>query len=62
MSRLKKIYMKLLQNRNKKLSMYNNKVKNLIKNTDFKLHNIHQQIGILRTPSNIQDRDFSKNS
>ena len=29
------------------------KVKNLIKNTPSKLHNIHQRRGVLRIPSNI---------
>ena len=29
------------------------KVENLIKNEHFKLHNIQQRRGVLRTPSNI---------
>ena len=38
------------------------KDKNLIRNTPFKLHNIHERNGVLRTPSNIQDGDFCKTS
>ena len=38
------------------------KVEYVIKNTPSKLHPIHQCIGVLRTPSNIQDGDFCKNS
>ena len=38
------------------------KVKNLIKNTPFMLHNIHQHRGALRTPPSLQDGDFCKNS
>ena len=34
------------------------KIKNLIRNTPLKLHNIHQRRDILRVPSNMQDGDF----
>ena len=37
-------------------------MKNVIKITPFKLRNIHQRRGVLRTPLNIQDGDFCKNS
>ena len=37
-------------------------VKNLIKNTPFKLHHKHQCRGVLGTPSNILHGDFCKNS
>ena len=37
-------------------------VKNLIKNTPFKLHHKHQCRGVLATPSNILHGDFCKNS
>ena len=52
----------MLQKRNKKFPIYSKKVKKLIKNTAFKLLNIHQVRGVLRTPSNTQDKDSSKNS
>ena len=38
------------------------KVKNFIKNTPSKLYHIHQRRGVLRSPSDIQDGDFCKNS
>ena len=38
------------------------KIKNLIKKTSFKLHNIHKRRGVLRTAPNFQDGDFCKNS
>ena len=38
------------------------KVKNIIKNTPFKLRNIHQCRGLSRNPSKIKDGDFCKNS
>ena len=37
------------------------KGKNLIKNTHFKLHNIHQRRGILRHLLNVQNRDLTEN-
>ena len=50
----------MLQNRRKKFLCTHKtkegyKVKNLIKNTPFKLHNIHKGRGVLKTPSNFQD-------
>ena len=38
------------------------KVRNLILETIFKLHNLHKRRGVLKTLSNIQDADFCKNS
>ena len=57
----------MLQNRGKKIPYVQVKQKkstklHLIKNTPCKMHKIHQRRRVLRNPSNVQDRNFCKNS
>ena len=54
-----KKFLVLIKQKKAKIWYY---VKNLTKNTPFVLHNMNQSGSVLRTPSNIQDSDFRKNS